>query len=153
MTNSKDKERLIKSKERVRKHAEVYTPSFIVKQMCDMLQENNPQEDVFRPGTTFLEPTCGNGNFLVEILNRKLDRCDNTVDCITALNSIYAIDILPDNIAESKQRMLDIFIAHCGLMYWAEAKRILDKRIICGDSLAIMKRLETCQWEDILNEN
>lgn len=153
MAKSKIKENLIKSKERVRKHAEVYTPSFIVKQMCDMIQENNPNEDIFRPETTFLEPTCGNGNFLAEILNRKLDRCNTPAECIIALNSIYAIDILPDNVVESKQRMLDIFVAQCGWMYLTEAKQILDRRIICGDSLEIMKKLETCQWEDILCEN
>lgn len=146
-------EKLTKSKDRVRKHGEVYTPSFIVKQMCDMLQDNNPSEDVFRPETTFLEPTCGNGNFLVEILNRKLDRCKTTGDCFTALESIYAIDLLPDNVAESKQRMLDIFNAHCGFLFMQKAKTILDQRIICGDSLEIMKKLENCQWEDVLCEN
>lgn len=147
------KEKLTKSKDRVRQHGEVYTPSFIVKQMCDMLQDNNPGEDIFRPETTFLEPTCGNGNFLLEILNRKLDRCKTTADCFVALESIYAIDLLPDNVAESKQRMLEIFNAHCGWLFMGKAKEILDRRIICGDSLKIMGKLQTCQWEDVLNEH
>ena len=117
-----------------------------------MLQDNNPDEDIFRPEATFLEPTCGNGNFLVEILNRKLDRCKTTEDCFTALESIYAIDLLPDNVEESKQRMLDIFNAHCGLLFMQKAKTILDRRIICGNSLEIMEKLQTCQWEDLMYE-
>lgn len=125
------KEILTKSKERVQKHGEVFTPEWVVKDMCDMLQENNQGEDVFRPDTTFLEPTCGTGNFLVEILKRKLNMCKDTEDCFTSLRSIYGVDIMPDNIQESKERMLDIFVDCCG--HREEAMEILDRNIVCGD--------------------
>lgn len=59
---SMQKERLIKSKERVKEHAEVFTPSWLVKDMCDTI----PSEIWENIESTFLEPACGNGNFLVE---------------------------------------------------------------------------------------
>jgi len=61
-------EKLIKSKRRVKEFGEVFTPEFIVKQMCDLCEPTISQVD-----KKVFEPTCGNGNFLVEILNRKLN--------------------------------------------------------------------------------
>ena len=66
--DEKQKESLIKSKKRVKKFGEVFTPEFIVKQMCDLCEPTISQVD-----RKVFEPTCGNGNFLVEILNRKLN--------------------------------------------------------------------------------
>lgn len=100
----------IKSKDRVKKFGEVFTPPHIVNDMCDMI----PSDIWENIGSTFLEPTCGNGNFLVEILNRKLERCSTEQDCIKALESIYGIDILQDNVEESKQRMLNIIQSEFG---------------------------------------
>ncbi len=140
--------KLIKSKHRIRKYGEVYTPEWVVKKMCDML----PSDAWDSIDKTFLEPTCGNGNFLVEILSRKLDLCKNEEDCYKALNSIYGIDILPDNVEESKKRMLDIVQSEFGLFAVENARTILDRQIICGDSLKIMKELEEKEWEDILDE-
>lgn len=138
-------EKLQKSKERVRKYAEVYTPEWLVKDMCNML----PPDAWETIDKTFLEPSCGNGNFLVEILSRKLEMCKDVSDCMAALNSIYGIDILPDNVEEAKKRMLDIVQSEFGFFVRSDAKTILDKRIICGDSLKIMKELETKDWEDL----
>ncbi len=139
--------KLIKSKERISKYGEVYTPEWVVKKMCDML----PSDAWEAIEKTFLEPTCGNGNFLVEILSRKLDLCKNEEDCYRALESIYGIDILPDNVEESKKRMLDLVQSEFGVFIIEDARRILDRQIICGDSLKIMKDLETKEWEEILN--
>lgn len=136
------KEKLQKSKERVSKYGEVYTPEWLVKKMCDMLEEENKGEDAFGLDKTILEPACGNGNFLVEILSRKIQRCKNENDLIVALDTIYGIDILPDNVEESKKRMLDIIQSEFGFFAVNEAKIILDKRIICGNSLEIMRKLE-----------
>lgn len=66
-------EKLTKSRERVKKYAEVYTPRWVVDKMCDLL-EQEADSDAFAPEKTFLEPSCGNGNFLVVILARKLAR-------------------------------------------------------------------------------
>lgn len=150
MRSGQKKDNLIKSKKRVQKYGEVYTPEHIVKDMCDMLESENKDEDVFRLSSTFLEPACGNGNFLVEILSRKLDRCKSEDDCIIAVSSIYGIDILKDNVEESKQRMLEIVSSEYGFVFSQEKiKPILDSRIICGDSLKIMKELETKEWNEI----
>lgn len=129
-----------KSKERVTKFGEVFTPPHIVKQMCDMLEENSP--GTFERDKTFLEPTCGNGNFLVEILLRKLAACKHEDDFLPALRSIYGIDLLPDNVQESRGRMLALFTAYCGEAYRETAEEILKTNIICGDSLKLMEEME-----------
>lgn len=148
------KDNLTKSKRRIKKYGEVYTPEWLVKKMCDMLiEENKDGEDVFRPSSTFLEPSCGNGNFLVEILDRKLAKCKTDEEYLIALDSIYGIDILQDNVEESKQRMLDIFQTTCGLFDIEKAKDILDKRIVCGDSLKIMAELQKNKsWEQSIED-
>lgn len=136
------KERLIKSRKRVRDFAEVYTPKHIVKDMCNLI----PQEIWEDITKTFLEPACGNGNFLVEIFERKLSRCETAEDGIIALNSIYGIDIQNDNVLESIERLLDMFIEKfysiedCG--YWIMAKAVLERNIVCGNSL----QPETVPW-------
>ena len=132
-------EKLIKSRERVQKFAEVYTPMRIVKNMCDMMPD--AWDDI---GKTFLEPTCGNGNFLVEIFERKLKLCKNVSDGLLALSCIYGIDIQADNVEESRQRLFDMFIAafpSACLRDILLAETVLERNIICGDSLKIMARL------------
>ena len=123
------KERLIKSKERVRRNAEVYTPSWLVNDMCDMLS-SDAWDDIHR---TFLEPSCGNGSFLVEILARKLKLCDNIDDGISALQSIFGIDILPDNVQESRDRMYGMFMDRFGPSLFA--LEVLRRNIVLGNFL------------------
>lgn len=94
-------EKLIKSKERVNKFGEVFTPSNIVNDMLDLIPNLNISQ-------TFLEPACGNGNFLIEILSRKLLLCKNDNDIIRSYASIYGIDIQEDNVIEARKRMLDM---------------------------------------------
>lgn len=133
--------RQIKSKERVSKFAEVFTAKREVEAMCNLI----PSEIWENIGSTFLEPACGNGNFLVEILERKLNRCENVEQGLTALKSVYGIDIQQDNVEESKLRLFDIFIRHfpkAPAITGLEAAAILDNNIICGDSLKIMKKME-----------
>ncbi len=82
---------------------------------------------------TFLEPACGNGNFLEEILVRKLKLCHNINDGLDALQSIYAIDILPDNVQESRDRLYGLFIDKFGPSIFA--LDILSKNIVLGNFL------------------
>ena len=124
----------IKSKQRVKERGEVFTNEREVKAMCDLI----PNEIWDNIDSTFLEPTCGNGNFLVEILNRKLARCDTEEQGIRAVKSIYAIDIMPDNVEESRNRMKSIFKNK----FDADIDTILENNIICGDSLKIMSMWE-----------
>lgn len=125
--------------ERVRDFGEVYTNEREVKAMCDLL----PREIWENIGATFLEPSCGNGNFLVEILARKLAICKTEEDAKRALKSITGIDILADNVRASKERMFAMVQAKFPTINKAAAMRILNKQIICGDSLKIMK-----EWEN-----
>ena len=132
--------RLIKSKERVKKYGEVYTPIWVVNEMLDALEkEGDAFSDV---GKTFLEPSCGTGNFVVEIYRRKLNLAKNDREkAEKALRSLWCIELLPDNMAECRQRVKDVF-AYYG---WTDLpfEEVFKKQFLIGDSLKIMK-----QWEE-----
>lgn len=121
------KQNLIKSKNRVRNLGEVFTPPELVCEMLDTLPEN-----VWENDKTFFEPTCGTGNFIVEILKRKLRKGHNP---LSALSTIYAMDIMEDNIKESKKRMLEIITKHINEDDYEKAKQIIDRNIIVYDTL------------------
>ena len=132
------KSKQIKSKARVNKFAEVFTAEREVKDMCDLIP-SEVWEDI---DSRFLEPACGNGNFLVEIFERKLTRCESVEQGLNALRSIYGIDIQQDNVEESKQRLFDMFVKQfpkAPAITAIIAAQILENNIICGDSLEIMK--------------
>lgn len=132
----------IKSKKRVRDFGEVYTAEREVKAMCDLI----PSETWDDIRARFLEPACGNGNFLVEIYRRKLDRCHCPKEGLIALNSIVGIDILEDNCKESRERLLALFFERfpeASPLATTFAWHILCTNIICGDALKIMKQWET----------
>ncbi len=127
---------LTKSKERVKKYAEVYTPEWVVKKMCDWLPPEAWDAD-----HTILEPTCGNGNFLVEITRRKMQRSRNREEACKALETIYGIDLLPDNVQESRERMQAVVSEFFpGL----DVSDILERRIIQGNTLEMMT--EEYEW-------
>lgn len=105
----------IKSKKRVKELAEVYTNEREVNAMLDLIPINNVKEQL---DFTYLEPACGNGNFLIKILERKLnsiekqENYDNSLECLElmilkAISTIYAIDICNENVAESKARLFN----------------------------------------------
>jgi hypothetical protein len=128
---------------RERTDTEVFTPEWLVKQMCDELQRQSQNEDVFAPERTFLEPTCGDGNFVVEILRRKFERCTIRKDYTTALKSVYGLDIQADNIAECIRRVT----ALCE-QYFKPTKdelQIINDHFIMCDSLKIMRMMSDGQ--------
>lgn len=132
-------EKLIKSKQRVNDFGEVFTPAHIVKDMCDLV----PEEMWIDIDTTFLEPACGTGNFLVEILKRKFKLCKGWEDGLRALKSVYGMDIQADNVEETKGRLFEMYIkqypkspALSGLI----AAQILENNIVCGDFIK--------EWKD-----
>lgn len=118
----------IKSKERVQKHGEVFTPDSIVNDMLDLTDkelkgidangniiELHGEADIKKYiDTTYLEPACGNGNFLIRILDRKLegvqmlDISEQKEWLVHAVASIYGVDIQLDNVLESRARMLEL---------------------------------------------
>ena len=129
----------IKSKKRVKDFAEVFTNEREVKAMCDLI----PAETWENIASTFLEPACGNGNFLVEIMARKYSYCQSPTEGIIALSSVVGIDIQPDNCEECRARLFgqykDAFQDACEI-YTRLAEAVLARNIICGNSLEIMKR-------------
>jgi hypothetical protein len=130
-----------KSKQRVKDFGEVFTAEREVKAMCDLV----PSEVWENITSKFLEPSCGNGNFLVEIYARKLERCKDERDGLKALASIVGIDILPDNVIESRVRLKKMFddkFPKANSFCRQTADLILQNNIICGDSLKIME-----QWQ------
>lgn len=117
----------IKSKERVNKFAEVFTAPREVKAMCDLVDEECRRID-----STFLEPDCGTGNFLVEILERKFSACKTIDDGLTAISSIFGIDIQGDNVIETRERLLKMFVQrfpYASMMMVSAAKLILAHNI------------------------
>lgn len=134
----------IKSKNRVKEYAEVFTAEREVKAMCDLIS-SDIWENVKR---TFLEPACGTGNFLVEILSRKYSQCKTEKDGLKALASVVGIDIQQDNVEECRERLLRQYIErfpNANELSVIMASGILKNNIICGNSLEIMKKWEEKQ--------
>lgn len=92
---------LIKSKKRSDELGEVFTPQWLVDEMLDEL----PQDVFTNPEKTFIDPACGDGNFLVRVLERKIQ---NGSTPLQALQTTYGIDIMPDNIDECRKRLIGV---------------------------------------------
>ena len=140
----------IKSKKRVAEHGEVFTNEREVKAMCDLVAQECDRID-----SRFLEPACGDGNFLAEILTRKLATVkklykSNPYDyerySVLAVTSVYGVDILADNVAECRERLFKLWDKDYKLVCkkavtqeTREAvKYILSKNILCGNALTLM---------------
>ena len=93
-------EKLVRSKDRVKELGEVFTPAALVSAMLDKMPADN-----WLPDKTWLEPSCGTGNFLVQILERKLAAGHPPLQ---ALATLYGIDIMEDNVVESRRRLKEI---------------------------------------------
>lgn len=131
----------IKSKERVEKFAEVFTAQREVDAMCNLI----PNE-MYEPRTTYLEPTCGEGVFLLEILRRKFKRCKSRKDYSTAINSIYGMDIQADNVKITIENIVSLCEE-----YFKPSKadiETINNHIIMCDSLKIMMLLNALQGDE-----
>ena len=140
----------VKSKERVKEFAEVFTNPREINAMLDMIKD-----EINRIGSRILEPAVGTGNFLVEILSRKLIAIKEKAEgnqlrweyyVFIAIANIYAIDIQKDNIRECKNRLLKIIVEEYRSLFedYSEEfinsiKYILSKNIIWGNSLKGMR--------------
>jgi len=96
-----DSSLMTKTKDRVKDHGEVLTPPQLVSDMLDLAWT----DDIH---VTYLEPSCGTGNFLVEILRRKLDISSTVSDAIISLTTLYGFDILLDNVETTKDRLREM---------------------------------------------
>jgi len=142
-------EEQVKSKQRVADHGEVLTGKREVNAMLDLVASETGRID-----SRFLEPACGTGNFLSEILERKLrvveerygkGQLDYERYAILAVSSIYGIDILEDNIQQCRQRLFGIFDLDYLRLFKSKtndncresARYILERNIIHGDALSL----------------
>jgi hypothetical protein len=135
----------IKSKQRIADHGEVFTPPWLVEAMLDLVKDETERID-----SRFLEPACGSGNFLVQILCRKLAAVELKYSksaferqhyALLALMCIYGIELLADNIAECRDNVLEIFAGYLNLdetddLYRA-ASYVLAQNLVHGDALTM----------------
>ncbi|QEQ01649.1 SAM-dependent DNA methyltransferase [Thermosynechococcus sp. CL-1] len=140
---------MTKSRQRVVDYGEVLTPPPIVNAMLDLVKQETERID-----SRFLEPACGTGNFLIEILHRKLRVVETRYVkvqleweryAILAVSSLYGIDILADNVEECRQRLFAVFDEAYTRLFKDKIKApcretvryILSKNIVHGDALTL----------------
>lgn len=137
---------LVKSKKRVADHGEVFTPSWMVEAMLDLVKGETERID-----SRFLEPACGSGNFLVQILRRKLaavqlkygkSEFERRNFALFGLMCIYGVELLPDNIVECRKNLQSIFaelleIVEADDLYRA-ASFVLTQNLVHGDALTML---------------
>lgn len=134
---------LVKSKQRVADHGEVFTPAWMVEAMLDLVKGETERID-----SRFLEPACGDGNFLVQVLRRKLAAVELKYGksdferrhfALLAVMCIYGIELLTDNIAECRDNLLSIFAEYLKLVpsddLYRAAFYVLSQNLIHGDAL------------------
>jgi len=141
----------VKTRKRVTDHGEVFTSPREVNAMLDLVKQETERID-----SRFLEPACGTGNFLVEILNRKLDvvvkryiksQIDFERFSFIAVSSLYGIDLLQDNVEHCRERLFNSFQQKYKNIYKKKINDnflnslqfILYRNIICGDALTLKK--------------
>lgn len=156
--NLVDSEVQVKSSDRVKNHGEVLTARREVEAMLDLVKNESERID-----SRFLEPACGDGNFLVAILERKLrvvteryrtKKADFEVQLLSALSSIYGIDLLEDNVELAIERMFDMACVcyknalrvHPDEEFKNIMKFVLRKNILQGDSLNGIDKIVFTQW-------
>lgn len=154
----------IKTRQRVRDLAEVYTHTREVSAMLDLVPDMFPSDaDPNNTDRKFFEPAAGSGNFLEEILRRKLayltvERYRSTLAyehrVLRALASIYAIDIDPQNVGESKERMRHLLQSHLDnymntkvptVGFASAVDAILETNIVLANTLT---DLDSIEWVD-----
>jgi hypothetical protein len=142
-------ENQVVSKKRVTDHGEVFTAKREVSAMLDLVKQETERIE-----SRFLEPACGDGNFLAEIMERKLrvvesrygkSQLEYERNAVLAVTSIYGIDILEDNVLKCRQRLFDVFDRKYSARFKAAAKDecrdsvkyILERNIVHGDALSL----------------
>ena len=156
-----DKARQVKSRERVQQHGEVFTNEREVNAMLDLVKHETERID-----SRFLEPACGDGNFLAEILRRKLRVCRSFVEqgkntqleyeknAVLAVSSIYGIELLADNAQTCRERLFKIFSEEYHALYGTNVKQdclesiryLLSKNIIIGNALTYHRVDKPDEW-------
>ena len=106
---------------------EFFTPYSIVKRMADKISD----EDWQNPSKTFLDPCCGNGNLIIAILYRRI--VEHSIDWRTALETLYGVELMQDNVDETKERIIDLF-DKLNIEYDKDvAYEIMNRNLVCSD--------------------
>jgi len=147
--NLSNQDNQVVSKKRVTDHGEVYTAKREVDAMLDLVKQETDRIE-----SRFLEPACGTGNFLAEVLNRKLaivearygkSQLEYERYAINAVSTLYGIDILEDNVNACRARLCEIFSTQYDMLFKNDVKddckkavqHILKRNIIWGDALTL----------------
>jgi hypothetical protein len=135
----------IKSKKRVADHGEVFTPGWMVEAMLELVKDETERID-----SRFLEPACGDGNFLVPVLQRKLAAVEAKYGksnferrnyALLSVMCLYGIELLSDNVAECREKLLVIFAEYLALSptddLYRAAHYVLSQNLVHGDALTM----------------
>ena len=160
MPSNENTKSQIKSRQRVADHGEVFTNPREVNAMLDLVRDES-----FRLDSRFLEPACGDGNFLIEILRRKLSLLKDIKSptewefkSLIAVGSCYGIELLEDNAEACRERLFWEVVGRMGRMgdlgdYGKSLRYMLQKNIVCGDALTYRtadgKPITFCEWTPI----
>lgn len=115
-----------RDRSRIKATSEVFTPTPLVQDVLGQL----PVEVFTDPGKTFLDPSCGDGQFLDEVLRRKMEHGSSFEQ---ALSTTYGVDLMPDNVRECRERLL------CGR---EDLRPIVEQNIVCADGLRYHYRFD-----------
>ncbi len=158
MSGMSQSSKIVKSKQRVADHGEVFTPAWMVEAMLDLVKAETERID-----SRFLEPACGSGNFLVQILRRKLAAVELKYRksgferrhyALLAVMCVYGVELLEDNIAECRANVLEILAEYLSLdkgddLYRAAAY-VLSQNLVHGDALKMRthddKAITFAEW-------
>ena len=137
----------IKSRERVSKYGEVFTNEREVKAMCDLI----PPDVWENIESSFLEPCCGEGVFILEILKRKFSHCRTKKDYTTALQAVYGMDIQADHVEKCISNIVDL----CKITFPITKAQIeiINNHIVQADSLKIIDMMATINNMGAVNIN
>jgi hypothetical protein len=137
---------LVRSQQRVADHGEVFTPAWLVEAMLELVRAETERIDA-----RFLEPACGSGNFLVQVLRRKLaavelrfgkSEFEKRHYALLGLMCIYGVELLADNIAECRDNMLEIFADYLRIDAADDLHRaathVLAQNLVHGDALTML---------------
>lgn len=137
---------LVRSKQRVADHGEVFTPDWLVQAMLDQVMDETERID-----SRFLEPACGSGNFIVPVLRRKLravelkfgkSNFEQRHYSLLAVMCIYGIELLPDNIEECRANMLEVLVDHLTISdsddLYSAASYVLSQNLVHGDAMRML---------------
>lgn len=138
----------MKSKQRAIDHGEVFTPSWVVEQMLDLVEDESKRID-----SRFLEPACGSGNFLLPVLRRKLATVraryaksdfENRHFALFSVMCIYGVELLEDNVKECRENLAEVFAEYLGVnssdTWYQAVTAVLDANIVHGDALSLTTR-------------